>query len=45
MNGEVVRVRTGDRVNLNCTVRGIPTPDISWFRHQKNIRRKIETGI
>ena len=45
MNGEVVRVRTGDRVHLNCTVKGIPTPDISWFRNQNNIRRRIETGI
>ena len=44
MNGEVVRVRTGDRVHLNCTVKGIPTPDISWFRNQNNIRRRIETG-
>ena len=45
MNGEVVRVRTGDRVHLNCTVKGIPTPDITWFRNQNNIRRKIETGM
>ena len=41
MSGKVEKVTTGDRVHLNCTVNGIPKPDISWWRNQK----KIETGM
>ena len=41
INGEVVKVRTGESILLKCTVSGSPRPDISWWRNKE----KIETGM
>ena len=37
MNGEVVKAPVGERVHLNCTGAGSPTPDISWWRNADEI--------
>ena len=38
---QVAKAPIGERVHLNCTARGNPTPNVTWYRGQA----KIDSGF
>ena len=45
MNVEVVKVPLGDKVQLNCSAFGSPSPNLYWKREDRNIHTNYKHEI